>query len=683
MPSPFSHALARDLAHALPSVATSERDVDRVSVARDLWPRHHLATRSGAERPDGPAVVAWPSTAEETSQVIRFAAARGVPVVPFGAGSGVCGGVLPSPDAIVLDTKRLGRVRDVSRDEMRVVVEAGVMGLPFEESLESAGLTLGHFPSSILCSTVGGWVATRSAGQASGYYGKIEDMVLAVECVDGTGELLRLPRRRYGADTSALVVGSEGALAVLTAATLRVHNTPIDRSYGGFTFRDVVSGLAAMQRMYQAGLRPAVCRLYDPFDARLARQGRVRRPARGPHAAPPLREAALRAVIASSSGLNAVVHGALGDRLLGGALLVLVFERAVSGAAADDLARARTIARELGGVDEGEGPARRWREHRYAVSFRQSPALRTGLFVDTFEVAAPWSRLGDVYRDVRSALASHAFVMAHFSHAYPDGCCIYFSFAGTAPRGQRGADFESASRARYDAAWRDGMAAAIAAGATVAHHHGVGRSKAVGAAREIEGGVQMMRRLRSAFDPQGILNPGVLVENTDAPAPARERATPPTIDEASLLARVEGDRPLSLIVEELAARGLALLGDVPATHEPVAEWLARGAPGAPDPFADPVDHWIAGGTVDFAHGRVVVPPVPRRATGPDFLALAVGAGDAFGARITSAWLRVAPLGASDRGPSRDGAYTWNAAEPVDAAEAALVARVSDALGRAS
>ncbi|MFO0674078.1 MAG: hypothetical protein U0235_31425 [Polyangiaceae bacterium] len=125
------------------------------------------------------------------------------------------------------------------------------------------------------------------------------------------------------------------------------------------------------------------------------------------------------------------------------------------------------------------------------------------------------------------------------------------------------------------------------------------------------------------------------------------------------------------------------MGDVPATHEPVAEWLARGAPGAPDPFADPVDQLDRGRHRRFRARTRRRPAGAATRDRPDFLALAVGAGDAFGARITSAWLRVAPLGASDRGPSRDGAYTWNAAEPVDAAEAALVARVSDALGRAS
>lgn len=631
---------------------------------------------------EGPAVVAWPSTAEETIQVIRFAAARGVPVVPFGAGSGVCGGVLPSPDAIVLDTKRLARVRAVSAETGRVEVEAGAMGLPFEESLGARGLTLGHFPSSILCSTVGGWVATRSAGQASGYYGKIEDMVVAVECVDGEGELLRLPRRRYGLDTSALVVGSEGALAVITAATLRVHPAPIERAYGGFTFRDVPAGLAAMRRMYQAGLRPAVCRLYDPFDARLARKGRVERREQGPHTTPPLREAALRAVIGRSSALNAIVHGALGDRVLGGALLVLVFERAEAGSAAAELAQARAIARAMHAKDEGEGPARRWREHRYAVSFRQSPALRSGLFVDTFEVAAPWSRLEAVHREVRHALAAHAFVMAHFSHAYPDGCCIYFSFAGTAGGRTKAASFEERSRARYDAAWRDATAAAIAAGATVAHHHGVGRSKAAAMARELPGAPLALRRLRSAFDPRGVLNPGVLVENGDLPQSTAVVAPPPVpVDDVSQLVWVDGERSLASVVGELEPRGLALRGHIDATDERVTDWLARGAPGAPDPFADPVDHVVAGGAVVFGggSGRVVVPPMPRRATGPDFLALAIGAQGALGARVESAWLRVTPRGAASAGATA--AFAWNDAEPVGAAEAALHQRIAAALRR--
>src|SRR6202012_2186391 len=150
-------------------------------------------------------------------------------LVPFGAGSGVCGGVLPGIDALVVDLKRMGRIRAIDPVAPLVEGAAAHMGLPLEHALGRAGFTLGHFPSSILCSTVGGWIATRSAGQASGAYGKIENMVVSLECVTGTGEIVHLRRRERGPDLASLVIGSEGTLAIVTSAKLRLHPAPTAR----------------------------------------------------------------------------------------------------------------------------------------------------------------------------------------------------------------------------------------------------------------------------------------------------------------------------------------------------------------------------------------------------------------------------------------------------------------------
>ncbi len=144
------------------------------------------------------------------------------------------------------------------------------------------------------------------------------------------------------------------------------------------------------------------------------------------------------------------------------------------------------------------------------MSYRQAPLFARGLFVDTMEVAATWSKLGALYEGVRSAIGSRAFVMAHMSHAYPDGCCIYFSFAGVAEP-KRGVEWDAACDARYDAIWRDALSAAIEAGGTIAHHHGVGRSKAPRLGDELGRGLDVQRALKRAFDPHGVLNPGALL----------------------------------------------------------------------------------------------------------------------------------------------------------------------------
>jgi alkyldihydroxyacetonephosphate synthase len=503
--------LARELARALPDLPASDDPADRVTYARDLWPRHHLAVRAGNVAEHRPGAIVWPRSTSEVSALVKWAASTRTPLVPFGAGSGVCAGVLPREDVVVVDLKRMARWRALDTDAPSLDVEAGHMGMPLEEELDRRGFTLGHFPSSILCSTVGGWVAARSAGQASGYYGKIEDMVLALECVTGTGDVVRLSHRTNGPSLIPLVVGSEGTLAIVTSATLRLHPRPTARAFASWSLPSTERGWEAMRAMFQAGLRPAVARLYDPFDAMLARQGAVKRPreaGRDAARAPGLGQAALRRALRRPNAMNELVELA-GARVLGGALLVAIFE-GTGDEPSRDQERARAIVEAEGGTYDGEGAARRWLQHRYSVSYRQAPVFASGAFADTMEVAASWSKLGALYDGVRRALGSHVFVMAHFSHAYPDGCCIYFSFAGSAARGKRGS-WDAACEETYDKTWRAAQAAAIEAGGTLAHHHGVGRSKAPRLGAELGAGIDVVRALQRAFDPHGILNPGNLL----------------------------------------------------------------------------------------------------------------------------------------------------------------------------
>lgn len=674
--------LARDLAAALPGLETSTNEADRSSYGRDLWPRHHLAVRSGVATWSKPALVAWPRSTEEVATLVRFAARRSVPVVPFGAGSGVCGGVLPGEDALVLDLKGLASwdtsaARHGSR--RRLAADAGVLGIHLEEALAREGLTLGHFPSSILCSTVGGWVATRSAGQCSGYYGKIEDMVMAVECVTGEGEIVTLPRRRYGPDLSALVVGSEGSLAVITRADLRVHAAPQGRTFGAYGFRDVAAGLEAMRSIYQSGLRPAVCRLYDPFDASLARAGRVRKEQSALTRS--LKHRALRAMLSRPRWMNRAVHGPFGDHLFGEPLLVVMFERETHEEAERDIRDTNALLASGGARYEGESPARSWFEHRYAVSYRQAPAIATGLFVDTCEVSAPWSKLLETYDAVREAARDEAFVMAHFSHAYPDGCCIYFSFAGGAAPGVSDGDYEASSARRYGALWQKLMSAAQGAGATVSHHHGVGRSKAAGFAREIAGGQAALRSLKRAFDPHGILNPGVLcpldTQEAEPSAVALAAHGEFELDDQSQLVFAKGSLRLGELRRALGSR-LSVRGHAPDESVTVANWLATGAPGSPDPWDDPVDHLVAGISLTLPIGTVTIPRAPRRATGPDFGALAVGARGEFGAAIDSVWLRVDDASRTSRSRAEpDGPADDPTVSPL---EAKLTARVRREVG---
>ncbi len=518
--------LPASIAGALPDLRQSDASPDRIAYARDLWPRHHLEVAAGRIAEHRPGLVVWPRDTAEVAAVVRFCADEGVPIVPFGAGSGVCGGVLPDARTVVIDLKRMERWRRFDPGVPSLEVEAGALGIRLEEDLQAKGFTAGHFPSSILCSTAGGWIAARGAGQCSGLYGKIEDMVASVECVISGGEVVRFERRVHGPDLTPLFIGSEGVLGVITSVDLRLHPAPPARAFGAFSFPTVEAGWTAMRDMFQAGLRPAVARLYDPFDSYIARRGSVRK--KGPRAEkhgpvmPGAGGVALRGLLRAPRLLNEAV-AALGGRVFRGSTLVVIFEAPAAEGAAD-MERAREIAARHGAEPLGEGPARHWLEHRYGVSYRQAPVFMSGAFGDTMEVAAPWSRLATLYRDVRAALGRHVFVMAHLSHAYPDGCSIYFTFAGSAPTPE-------ATIARYDATWRAALDAAIAAGGTLSHHHGVGRSKAPKLGAELGLGVDVVHALREVFDPAGIMNPGNLLPRERPERRARfhaDRRRPPS-----------------------------------------------------------------------------------------------------------------------------------------------------------
>ncbi len=619
-------ALAADVARAVPKLQVSDDAADRVAYARDLWPRHHLAVRAGRVADHKPGAIVWPESTEDVRDIVQWCGQTKTPLVPFGAGSGVCAGILPNENVVVVDMKKMNRWRNLDKRAPLLDVEAGEMGLPLEEKLNRQGYTLGHFPSSILCSTVGGWVAARSAGQNSGYYGKIEDMVAGLECVTGTGEIVRFHRRQQGPDLIPLLVGSEGTLAVVTSVRLRLHSAPSARGFGAWTFPTTEAGWSAMRELFQSGLRPAVCRLYDPFDAMLARRGAVKKEKTGHAKSPGLGAVALRKLLQSPESFNSLLESSAGARALGGALLLIIFE-GTDERAHREIEDAKRLLDKLGGTYEGEGPARRWLQHRYSISYRQAPVIASGLFLDTMEVAASWSNLPALYDGVRRAMGETVFVMAHLSHAYPDGCCIYFSFAGSARSGTKKGEWDASCESVYDTTWRTALDAAVAAGGTLAHHHGVGRSKAPRLGAELGKGVDVARALMRTFDPHGILNPGSLMPRADdpkrEPLPVVDRPRL-IIDKVSLLAEANGAVSMGEIEREANAHDLTL-GLELREMETLSDFLAHGAHGKYDAWADPADHLVAGFEATLPSGELlVVRPAPRRAVGPDLFALAFG-----------------------------------------------------------
>ena len=504
--SALAQAAAAELSSLFPG-RVSVADEDRLSYARDMWPKAILWIRQG-KIPPPPDVVVWPDGEEEVQKVVQLARRHKLPVIPFGAGSGVCGGVTAVRGGISLDLKRLEKVEPVDGERFTVDADAGVMGEVLERRLNAQGYSLGHFPSSIFMSTLGGWLAARSAGQLSTRYGKIEDMVCSLRAVTGRGDVVQTPERPHGGpDLAELLMGSEGTLCVFTRARLRVQPAPEHRAFRAFRYRSVGAGVEAIRRVLRDGLRPAVVRLYDPFDTALVAR---KKPHQGGRTSPSARGLVqselvpfLTRLVAPRVFGNPKLVNRAAD-LFRSCILILMFEGETRRALQEE-GQARELCLKAGGADLGEEPAQEWYRTRYDVSYRMSPVVDDGMVADTFEVAATWDRVLDVYDRVRAAVAPLAFTMCHFSHAYVEGCSLYFSFAAASPGGDR------ALETRYDELWKTCLSAAMAAGATVSHHHGIGLLKARALAEQLGDARRMVQGLKRALDPDGIMNPGKLL----------------------------------------------------------------------------------------------------------------------------------------------------------------------------
>ena len=367
----------------------------------------------------------------------------------------------------------MDRIGPIDPESETVEVQAGVRGDRLEEELAASGLTTGHYPQSIAISTVGGWIAASSAGQASTGFGAIEDVLLGLTAVLPDGEILRLrpvPRSAACPDLKRLLIGSEGTLAVVTEATLACRARPQAWDWLAFGYPGFPAMAAALKNVRRAETGAAVLRGYDETDAQL--------------------------------GFAALNHTT-------GCVGLAGFPAGPPGL--DARKQAATAILQTHGTDLGARYGEHWWQHRndavrtYAQIMGPERAFGAGVIVDTMEVAGLWSAVPRLYDDIRKALTAHAQAVAcHLSHLYPSGSSLYFTFLIT------GADDQDAE-ARYCQAWRQAARACTEAGGTITHHHGVGRLKAQFLEAELgETGASVLTRIGKALDPAGVMNPGVL-----------------------------------------------------------------------------------------------------------------------------------------------------------------------------
>ncbi len=451
---------------------------------------YRLRTGDGSRAPDA---VVFPGTPEEVAGVVAACVAHEVALVPFGGGTSVVGGVDPVRGrfaaVVSLDLRRLDAVLDVDPVSQSALVQAGARGPQAEAAFREHGLTLGHFPQSHQQASIGGYLVTRSAGQASSGYGRFEENVVSVDVATPGGPLHlggRAPAKETAAGPKLLdvVIGSEGLLGVVTQARLQLARAPEVEEQVAWAFRDVETGFAAFRDLAQElghGVMPDVSRLSDADETTL---------------------------VLAQSGVGIPAMGVLRARgWRRPALAVFQLEDGERASLRHRRRRLAAVLRRHGAVRMPRSIAAHWMAHRFRGPYQRDHLMDRGVFVETVETATTWDNLEHLYDGVRAAivdaLGERSIVQCHVSHLEAGGASLYYTFMAPAEEDPI-AQWERVKRASGDAM--------IDGGGTITHHHAVGTDHRAWLPDEVgDGGLRILRALKAELDPTGVLNPGKLL----------------------------------------------------------------------------------------------------------------------------------------------------------------------------
>lgn len=433
-----------------------------------------------------PAFVAYPREEADVERVLAVAAAEGLEITPFGGGTSVCAGV-ERQGAISLDLTRMDRVLEVIPESLTARIQAGARGPVLERQLAAHDLSLRHYPQSFELSTLGGWLATRAGGHFATRYTHIDDLAASIRMVTPTGiwDSRRLPGSGAGPSPDRLVLGSEGILGVITEAWMRVFPRPRWRSKASVHFADFRAAVDAVRAIAQARLYPSNCRLLDRTQALLDQV------AMGEHV-----------LLLGFESAHHPVQGRLDE--------VLAIARAHGGRVAYGPKHL-----EEGDTGTRDGSAGRWREAFFRAPYRQTALVSMGMVADTFETAIPWDRFFALHEAiteaVTAAMPKPSMLACRFTHVYPDGPAPYYTFV-CPPDGDL---LDTWRRIKHTAG--DVL---LAGGATITHHHAVGRThRPWYAEQRPDPFARALSAAKRELDPAWLLNPGVLLEE--------EAQTPP------------------------------------------------------------------------------------------------------------------------------------------------------------
>ena len=462
---------------------------------RDLWLMRHGQVQFA------PDCVVYPDTEEDVALVVRAAHEHGVVLVPFGGGSNIAGCLVPSDRGgrmvVSLDMCRMHRVLEVDRYSLTARIQPGVYGQHLEDQLAEHGVTLGHFPDSFLHSTLGGWVATRSAGMQSDIYGKIEDMVISLRMVTPSGTIITrtVPKSSNGIDIKHLCIGSEGILGVITEVVVQVHHKPEKEDWYGWLFPDFTSGLDAIHECHRGDCMPTVTRLNDPKKTALSFA--FKHPKTG-----------IKDKIAK---VFKWYIGNVKNIDFNQCCLMVVKYEGTPQAFNRIKNRVTTIYKKHRGVCLGAEPGRSFAKVKFDFPHLRDYVMDRSIMADVSETATTWDNLRTLHEsglaDVEQAIKDtgvDAWVGCHLSHSYRTGASLYFTFGCLQREGREIEQYLYVKKAAEDAFMKNG--------GTLSHHHAVGTEHLPWVEEDLSPtGLKAVKALKAGLDPNDIMNPGKII----------------------------------------------------------------------------------------------------------------------------------------------------------------------------
>jgi alkyldihydroxyacetonephosphate synthase len=421
-------------------------------------------------KPTPPDFIVHPSTSKQVAEVLKIANTHKIPVTPWGGGSGSQGGALPIYGGIILDMKRMNKVLSIDPVSMTVTVEVGINTQHLEWEVNKAGFSTMHFPASIACATLGGFIAHRGTGVLSTKYVKIEDMIMSLEVVTPTGEIIHtlpVPRHASGPSLTELYLGSEGTLGVVTRATMKIHMIPESRKFHAFLFKTMHEAMDAGSKIMTSRLQPCVVRLYDENET----------------------EKLVKRVLGIDKQGAYLVFGFDGPEKI----VDLQLENACA-------ICAKTATEDLG-VEAGQS----WWDNRYKFFYPPYMFHMPQAF-GTLDTVATFSNIENVYWAMKKTVNENfpeATFIGHFSHWYDWGCMLYARFIIDEPP-----EDPTEAIALYNRIWDMTIRAAIKEGGVINEHHGVGL-KLGRIMRDLYGpAFTVLESIKKTLDPNNIMNPG-------------------------------------------------------------------------------------------------------------------------------------------------------------------------------